>query len=523
MTTFAYKTQRRKAQAAAVGSSKMQRESNPTFQFHDYRPISAAQRKLQKIANSSSQVTQAAQLQAIAKNHILQHQHSIQKIENRTVTAGQERYLPTEAWHVPQPKSKVDAVSPQLSPAGAGAAFDTVPTSKPQGTVPLQMLMSTQAFKDITYLIFAWGRNQVVSVDTAVTAYHQVSADDRTGRIAALATVIDECDTYIQIATKARRKPGVRLLKTQAESERGFLQDIEAVDGLDEDVARLAELRRLDNMYHAIHKSGNELPREDFDAIQSELKNTTIEDIVEALQSRDIGMLEGIEGDEQAPQIIRLVIEELLANQDKVTFAETIGGANAQKTGEDAYKVTYGQYLGDTERLGSLVHELTHVSASESYGNTRAMLAYEQDTSVENIIRLSAERTEKAKELGRLLDEDTAFSEPQRKKLKQQIDYGQSKGKLSKYLEAVDYQYWVAKRSETQWEGEMPSARLLAAYRQTNGELTLAFMEYDTVINQMLVYMHVWKVPQDNAFYAQLRVYAEDSYRERKAARESLL
>lgn len=40
-------------------------------------------------------------------------------------------------------------------------------------------------------------------------------------------------------------------------------------------------------------------------------------------------------------------------------------------------------------------------------------------------------------------------------------------------------------------------------------------IEFDTVMNQMLIYMQQWKIPQDNAFYAKLMEVAAEAQEHR--------
>lgn len=164
MNTHADKTQENKSQSVTNGESQLQSGGESTFQFVDNRPEAVAQRKLQEMANNSSQISQlrgfqamannspqaqlTTQLQSMADNHSAQQQ-PIQKKENNTglpdnlksgienlsgysmsdvkvyrnsdkpaqlnahayaqgtdihLASGQEKHLPHEAWHVVQQK-----------------------------------------------------------------------------------------------------------------------------------------------------------------------------------------------------------------------------------------------------------------------------------------------------------------------------------------------------------------------------------------------------------------------------------
>ena len=165
MNTHADETQENKSQTVTAEASQMQSGGESTFQFVDNRPEAVAQRKLQEMANNSTQVKQlrafqdmannspqakqTAQLQAMADNSSSQQQQPIQRQENKTglpdnlktgmenlsgmslddvkvhrnsdkpaqlqahgyaqgtdihLGPGQEKHLPHEAWHVVQQK-----------------------------------------------------------------------------------------------------------------------------------------------------------------------------------------------------------------------------------------------------------------------------------------------------------------------------------------------------------------------------------------------------------------------------------
>lgn len=82
MQTHSNGSQEHKNESSAAAGPQTQGDGESTFQFIDNRPEAIAQRKLQEIANNSSQATQ---LQAIADNYSSQQQHSIQTKENNEV------------------------------------------------------------------------------------------------------------------------------------------------------------------------------------------------------------------------------------------------------------------------------------------------------------------------------------------------------------------------------------------------------------------------------------------------------
>jgi hypothetical protein len=149
MNTHADQTVENKSKSVASSAAQMQTSGEATFEFVDSRPESIAQRKLQNMANNSSQAKQAAQLQATADTYSAQQHPTVQRQENNTglpdnlksgmenlsglsmddvkvhrnsdkpaqlqahayaqgtdihLASGQEKHLPHEAWHVVQQK-----------------------------------------------------------------------------------------------------------------------------------------------------------------------------------------------------------------------------------------------------------------------------------------------------------------------------------------------------------------------------------------------------------------------------------
>jgi hypothetical protein len=45
-------------------------------------------------------------------------------------------------------------------------------------------------------------------------------------------------------------------------------------------------------------------------------------------------------------------------------------------------------------------------------------------------------------------------------------------------------------------------------------------VEYDSVMNQVLLYLHLWQIPEQNQFYTRLREIAREAFEARREARE---
>jgi hypothetical protein len=231
------------------------------------------------------------------------------------------------------------------------------------------------------------------------------------------------------------------------------------------------------------------------------------------LQQADFAKLRQIARDRQTPPILSDAIIEVQANNYDTRFENTIAGsgANDSLVGYTGYKVKYGQYLGDAERLGTLVHEMTHISVGKSYNNTKAFLSYAKNTTVPQIIALSDLRTKRINNLKALLAADKTFSNPQRNKITEQLNYALSQDKMENYMN-------IATKDKTP-ESIAAANNINTAIVQSNGRLNLTIVEYDTVINQIMVYMHIWDMPQNNAFYTKLRDAAQEAFNQRDTAR----
>lgn len=86
MNNHADKTEKSKNQSLANVFPHKQTGSKSPLQFVDNRPEAVVQRKLQELANSSPQVEQGTQLQAMANFYSAQQQNPIQMMENTDLT-----------------------------------------------------------------------------------------------------------------------------------------------------------------------------------------------------------------------------------------------------------------------------------------------------------------------------------------------------------------------------------------------------------------------------------------------------
>jgi len=384
---------------------------------------------------------------------------------------------------------------------------------------PVQRLVSTESFKQTSKTGPLLGplakRNAIVLIDTALDQYNKTPLTPLPTKIAEIDNLITKCDNYIAPSNKqAKRKRGTMRLRDAARAEKAILERLRDNPSIPAKVARLLDLREIENLYHSAQGAGYQPDKDIFAHIQTEMKAIPITSTEAAtLQQADITSLRQIARDPKTPPVLANVIREVLANTYDTRLTNTTAGSGAAHSpaGGTNYEVTYGQYLGDAERLGTLVHEMTHVSVGESYGNTKGFLSYAKDATIPEIIALSDRRTRLVNNLQAVLATDKSFSDPQRDKINGQLDYPLSQNKMGNYTSIII--------KDGSHESTAAAQKLNDALVESGGRLNLTVFEYDTVINQIMVYMHIWNIPPKNAFYTQLRNAAQEAYDQREVAR----
>ena len=105
------------------------------------------------------------------------------------------------------------------------------------------------------------------------------------------------------------------------------------------------------------------------------------------------------------------------------------------------------------------------------------------------------------------MDADKTFSNEQKLLLRNKLQYPAkgAKSNITRYLKPN-----IIPNNHPL----VPRIKIMATQGLNN-----CVIEFDTVINQMMIYMHLWKIPEDNAFYKKLRTVAQEAYNYRASAR----
>lgn len=392
----------------------------------------------------------------------------------------------------------------------------------------IQRLPTAAAFKDSTALHVFARRNKVKPIDDLVKEFHELGAQAFVARFNKIGAIVDACDTYLaKDPEKAKRQAGVQVMRNQAATERPIY-------------AKLAEMENAGTLYEKYNAAieAQDLSIEAERAGNTELSasasvispiiNTIVGDIqqnepatMQRIAQDDYNRLMDMLNDPTLPDITRSILNELAMHANEIGIMGTAGGpgarlANAGDTHGKKYTVNHGlnQNLGTTERIGSLAHEMTHVASGESFDNTGSFLMYSKALSQQELNTLGQKRAQEVQALNALLQTDDTFDSKQKALLQDKINYG-FEDKLLLYAARFD-DAGIARLKDDPNDAKglkyrQDAQAMMAAAQAAPGQSSV-FIEYDTVMNQMLIYLHKWGIPTNNPFYAKLRQVAEDAY-----------
>jgi hypothetical protein len=394
------------------------------------------------------------------------------------------------------------------------------------GRAPIQRLMASAAFKKSTRLIspLLQPRKKIAAVDEALRAYHAVPASPATQKLtAALDALINACNDYMALPEKeAKRQPGVNALLEQATAERDLVGRSEKAlrqgTGLDRAnvlVTVQEEVGKAGTGGAALQGLNLELGR----AIAAQVEALSGEEKI-AFFRADISRLTRMSRNLSLPQVTRDVLEQVLANVGMIELT-ALGQAGAAFTKKPPPAPKYfmsqtvlpgaaSHFLTGGARLGSVVHELTHISVSESYRNTEMMWAFTRHLPDEEIEARSSKRVRQLGQLIGLIEGIPNLQPDQKKLLNEQLNY-------AKRQDVPPGMVSLAK-TRTELETETELEKLTRLMNKVNW---YSLVEFDTVVNQCSVYMASWGVPKDQAFHERLQTVAREAYIEREAARRA--
>jgi hypothetical protein len=395
----------------------------------------------------------------------------------------------------------------RLLTAGKAAAGNAA-----AGPLVVQRLMDPARFTELSGLatdtnLLSRGRNKVKGVDNALTAYVAADLTNPAAKLQMLDDLIQSCSTYLaRPADSAKRQVGVNLLKNQAIAERPFVaRAAYAGPGL----TGITELTAVQDEVVVEARKGRPLA-----ALNNQLAEVIANRVNQlsppdkkAFMAQDVHTLTNMANDASLPAVTRRMLQEIVANVGKVDLTTGPAGAGFVPPGHPSGKTYFAmnnakRTQGTPERLAALTHELTHISVSESYKNSKMMWSFmlgRPDTSVK---RLSDRRVDQLDRLLGLVPAIPNLLDPQRNLLTSQLTY--------------------AKRPNLQADQNALTDDEKAAYThlEQSGVNWSALVEFDTNVNQCLLLVGQWGVPPAEPFYALLQQVAQEAYLQRQAARK---
>lgn len=418
--------------------------------------------------------------------------------------------------------TRVMAGSPPADTGRPPRTTDIPRTPATTGDVPfVARVMDMKTFREGTSS--RRPRISVRKVDAALAAYESVGSTDYRARSNALDVLVEASKKYEAGSMHQQlRIESVALLRREAEAEREVFKCL-----IEADLATtlVEKVTRLFTAQEVGLKVIDAFDYEHTTAIQNLHFQALLTTSIRALQTQDasqlvtlvesdVRALRAVQSGSDLPQVTHDTLAEILANIPKTDFREGRPGTDKISAAPGASRYTVNHSLsqadGEAERLGSLAHELTHVAGSEAYDNTQIMLLVDSGLSEDQMVRIAERRIRTVADLEQKLEQQSDVNPRQLALINSKLQYAKGQ-KLLIYASS----YEKSGKIDTATGARLKS---LAA---RIGEGNSVLVEYDTVLTQLLVYMHQWKIPQSNPFYSEVREAAQQAGNERRTAKAS--
>lgn len=391
--------------------------------------------------------------------------------------------------------------------------------------------MSVEAFKQRSSVKKSIRPGALKKLDAALERFHAIPEQQFSVRSQQLEAIVQLClkaqeelkdgprknATFDLMNEAATEKNGMALdvavetAMRQARQEQPIYDCLERYQRRDDESGGFVHLMEANDLLarHAATPDGKDLGV--LSALVQDLMSRAVHALTPEqkayLVRRDLARIEALR-DTLTDGTLKRILTEVLTGTDQVNFEA--GGAGAKLGGPagQAYTVKHGltQPDGTVERTGSLVHELTHVATHRTYGNSAVMLMLPLSMSEAEAIALAKHRTARIGELEALLARESAtIPESHTALIRNKLNYAKG-DKLSTYVANF--------RAKLTADGDYERLSQLAS-RIPEGSSTL--VEYDTVLNQLLVMMHEWGTGPESAFRNRVEALAQERYEHRQA------
>ncbi len=384
----------------------------------------------------------------------------------------------------------------------------------------IQCVMTSAEFTGLTYLKIG-KRDKIASIDRELARFHllnSASSRDYVAILAQLRVLYAACSTYRQEKPGSQRMGGVDRLGRQIGFEEVILTALAKAQIAVDQIEKWDHIDEATRRYHKI-KDNPEFARDDFwgelDRLIGQFSSMKPTPISTAIVAKDIEKLKEVRGQSGVPPILASCIDEATNQRiiGKLDFTTWLPGAKYNTVRDNSLKkYTLKHHLAQPNgvrfRLGSLLHELTHVVVSEAFDNTLLMLAISRSATEDQVLNEARTRNGKIARLKQTLEQmkDNEMASFLRKEMIDKTDYPVS-GKFSTYI--ANFKSMLSK-SDYEYLSNL-------CKKGVDCEL----IEYDTVINQMLMWCYLYDVPNANSAYTMLVTLAQENYVRRRTVQTS--
>ncbi|RPK90717.1 MULTISPECIES: hypothetical protein [Streptomyces] len=394
-------------------------------------------------------------------------------------------------------------------PRTPGGLQSTLGNATVTRLITVSRMVTEEEFRQISKGSGMRSRSEISKVDQALRAFYALPDARQGARLLALKDIVTACRAYVAHKPGGgERVAGVERLRSEAE---------EAQSGLDAEAVFRGLLSEVDRMVAAKEDPEMDLrlPADEARRASQRMPGPAFTAVMDGF----IEQLGALREDAALPEETRAVIGELMAVVDLVTVKQyPQGGMPGMKlttrADEDpafTFNVDTQARGGSSFMLGHVAHELTHVAAHQAFGSSPVMELVQSGATDAQVTALATERKNTLADLRQALDGDTEFSPFQQRMLVEKLGYGGQSGKLKNYADSFASAGKITPEQQ---------ARLIA-WDVAAGTASGTLIEYDTVINQMLVYLHQWEIRRDHPFYVRLLAAARAAFDRRSQAREA--
>ncbi len=390
------------------------------------------------------------------------------------------------------------------------------PERRPMAGHAVQCLMDLAEFKQRSD---APGfRDKIKRIDVELSQFHLLDkAVPRSYRalLAQLRKLFKATVDYATARPGSKRQAGVDLLARQIAMEETVIASLADFEGATDVFDQWEYLEATQERYLQI-KGRDHFTRKGF---SMELDNL-IQNHRHKLENapggakailKDVEELKRIALRSDLPDSLAAVIHEVTSagNMQQLSMGSVYSaGAKYNTTRGVQPKYTLNHNLnqgsGRKLRIGSLLHELTHVSVAETYGNTVLMLAIDPAADDAAIVKLAARRKARLLSLKDDIDRANDLPADLLGELKSKVEYPLC-GKFVTYISNF----------KAQFTPEL-FERLKALNRRG---VDCELIEYDSVINQMAMWCHLYAVERSHPVYRQLLTLVQLEFGVRSAQR----